>query len=143
MRRGNAEEIYLLTKKQMSGYHAELFSYVLHLELADAGANHNLTPLRLQAYQSVYMSELEPHVLLVFDRSKRRVNFFVESAKGQFRILTSCAELEGLPEVETALCDEATFVKEDEKLTRLVPRADIHQVLQQVAKSLAKLPNPS
>ena len=31
MRRGgNAEEIYLLTKKQMSGYHAELFSYALN-----------------------------------------------------------------------------------------------------------------
>ncbi len=144
MRRGgNAEEIYLLTKKQMSGYHAELFSYVLNLELADAGFNHNLTPLRLQPYQSVYMSELEPHVLLVFDRSKRRVNFLVESAKGQFRIHTSCAELDELPEVETALCGEATFVKEDEKLTRLVPRADIHQVLQQVAQGLAKLPNPS
>jgi hypothetical protein len=89
------------------------------------------------------MSELEPHVHLVFDRSKRRVNFFVESSTGQIRIHTSRAELVELLEVETALCGEATFVKEDEKLTRLVPRADIHQVLQQVAHSLAKLPNPS
>ena len=142
-RGGNAEEIYLLRKKQMSGYHAELFSYVLYLELADAGADHNLTPLRLQTYQSVYVSELEPHVLLVFDRSKRRVDFFIESAKGQFRIHTNCAELDELPEVKTALCGEAMFVKEGEKLTRLVPRADIHQVLQQVVQSLAKLPNPS
>jgi hypothetical protein len=56
MRRGgNAEEIYLLTKKQMNGYHAELFSYALYLELADAGANNDLTPLRLQPYQSVSM----------------------------------------------------------------------------------------
>jgi hypothetical protein len=144
MRRGgSAEEIYLLRKRQMSGYHAELFSYVLNLELADAGGSHDVTPLRLQPYQSVYMSELEPYVLLVFDRSKRRVNFFVESAKGQFRIHTGRAELGELPEVETALCGEATFVKEDEELTRLVTRADIHQVLQQVAQSLAKLPNPS
>jgi len=82
-------------------------------------------------------------VHLVFDRSKRRVNFFVESSTGQIRIHTSRAELVELLEVETALCGEATFVKEDEKLTRLVPRADIHQVLQQVAHSLAKLPNPS
>ena len=35
------------------------------------------------------------------------------------------------------------FVKGDEKLTRLVPRTDIHQVLQQVAQSLAKLPSPN
>jgi predicted AAA+ superfamily ATPase len=127
----------------MSGYHAELFSYALNLELADAGANHNLAPLKLQAYQQVYMTELEPRVHLVFDRSKRRVSFFVESSKGQFRIHTSRAELAELPEVETALCGEATFVTEDEKLTRLVPRADIHQVLQQVAHSLTQLPNPS
>jgi hypothetical protein len=142
MRRGaNAGAIYLLRKKQMSGYHAELFSYVLSLELADAGDNHNLTPLRLQPYQSVYMTELEPRVHLVFDRSKRRVNFFVESSKGQFRIHTSRADLVEFPEVETALCGEAAFVKEDEKVARLVPRTDIHQALQQVAQSLAKLPN--
>lgn len=127
----------------MNGYHAELFSYALNLEPADAGANHNLTPLRLQPYQQTYMTELEPYVHLVFDRSKRRVNFFVEFSKGQFRIHTSRAELGELPEVETALYGEATFVKEDERLTRLVPRADIHQALQQVAHSLAKLPNPS
>jgi hypothetical protein len=82
------------------------------------------------------MSELEPHVLLVFERSKHRVNFFVESAKGQFRIHTNCAELDELPEVETALCGETVFAKEGEKLTRLVPRANIHQVLQQLAQSL-------
>ena len=144
MRRGgNGEEIYLLRKKQMNGYHAELFSYALNVELADAGANNNLSPLRLQPYQSVSMSELEPRVLLVFERSKRRVNFFVESAKGQFRIHTSCAELDELPEVETALCGETMFAKEGEKLTRLVPRANIHQALQQLAQSLAKLPNSS
>ena len=139
-RDGSAEKIYLLKKKQMSGYHAELFNYVLYLELANAGA-HNLAPLRVQPYQSVYMSEFEPHVLLVFDRSKRHVNFSVESAKGQFRVHTSCAELVELPEVESVLCGEAKFAKEDERLTRLVPRADIHEVLQQVAQSLAKLPN--
>jgi len=138
---GNAQEIYLLTKKQMSGYHAELFSYALNLELASAGAN--LAPLRLEAYQDVYMTELEPHVLLVFERSKHRVNFCVESAKGQFRIHANCADLEQLPEVGTALCGEVAFVKEDEKVTKLVPRADIHQVLQRVAQSLGKLPNPS
>jgi hypothetical protein len=144
MRRGaNDEEIYLLRKRQMSGYHAELFSYVLNLELAEPGGNHNLTPLRLQPYQSVYLSDLEPHVHLVFDRSKHRVSFHIESSKGQFRIHTSCAELNELPEVETALCGEAMFVKEGEKLTRLVPRAGIHQVLQQVAQSLANLPNVS
>lgn len=139
-RAGNSDEIYLLTKKQMSGYHAELFSYALYWELAEARANHNLTPLRLHSYQQVYMTELEPYVLLVFDRSKRRVNLCIETSNGHFRIHTSRAELVELPEVETVLCGEAKFVTEDEKLIRLVPRTDIHQALQQMAHSLAKLP---
>lgn len=141
--RRNADEIYLLRRKQMSGYHAELFSYTLYLELADAANNYNLKPLSLQHYQSVYMTELEPYVLFGFDRPKRRVNFCVESSKGRFRIHTSRAELAEFPEVEIALCGEAGFIKGDEQLTRLAPRTDIRRVLQQVANTLAKLLQPT
>ena len=130
----------MLRKKLMSGYHAELFSYVLHLELADTDAD-NLAPLQLQDYESVYMSEVEPYVCLVFDRSNHRVNFAVESAKEQFRVHVNCAELKELPEVESTLCGELEFIKEDGTLTRLVPRADIREVLRQLAQSLAKLPS--
>ncbi len=144
MRRGEStQQIYLLKKTQMNGYHAELFSYVLHLELSDAGAIQEIKPLRLQPYQSVCMTENEPHLLLVFDRSKNRVQFLVDSANEQFRIYTSCAELTQLPEVEATLRDEATFLKEGECFMRMVPRADIHQVLRQLGSSLAKLPNSS
>jgi hypothetical protein len=137
---GQAEAIYLLKRRQMNGAHAELFSYVLSLELGNNAARQSLAPLSLQCYQSVTMTYIEPHVLLTVDRSERRLSFAVESTSGQFRIHISCAELEELPEVEVALCSEVKFVKEDGKLTRLVPRTDIHEVLQQVAQSLAKLP---
>jgi Protein of unknown function DUF262 len=144
MRRGpNADKVYLLTKKQMSGYHAELFSYALYLGLADVGANPSLAPLRLEPYQSVYMSDIEPYLLLVFDRSNHRVNFAVESAGEKFRVHTSCTELRELPEVKAALCDKAKFAKEDGKLMRLVPRAGILQALQEVSQSLTNLPNPT
>lgn len=143
MRRGwNADEMYLLRKKQMNGYHAELFSYALHLELADAGSPHDLTPLTLQRYQDVSMTEMEPYVHLVFERSNRRVNLCIESSKGQFRIYTRTSGLIEVPDVETALCGEAAFLKGDDNLVRLVPREDVHQALQQIAASLAKLPKP-
>ena len=138
-RGGDVEEIYLLTKRQMSGYHAELFSYVLNLELAGGGAIHDLTPLRLQPYQTVYMTEREPHLLLTLDRSEHRVNFLVESVNGQFRVYARCAELAQLPEVEAALYGEAAFVKEGDTLMRLVPRSNIHQALREVAQSLAEI----
>jgi len=138
IRQGWGEQMYLLRKKQMSGYHAELFSYVLYLELNAAA--HDLLPLEVQTYESVYGQESEPRVLIIFDRSSSRVNFTVESGNGQFLIQTSCAELQELPEVETALYDGASFAESGGKLKRLVPREEIHGVLQQVAQNLAKLP---
>jgi hypothetical protein len=67
------------------------------------------------------------------------LNFFIESVQGQFRIYVRVAELENLPEVEETLCSHA-FVENHEKLVRLVPRPQIYDVLEEVAKSLAHLP---
>lgn len=139
-REANSDKMYLLKKRQMNGTHAELFSYALHLELAGAGVPDKLAPLRLQSYQSVTMTELEPHVLLAFDRAGRRVNVAIESAKGQFRVYTRRDGLKELPEVEVVLCDAAEFVEEDGDWALLVPRGEIHHVLEKVAQSLATLP---
>jgi hypothetical protein len=69
------------------------------------------------------------------------VSFAIESGKGQFRVYTRLAELRELPKVETALCAEGQFSAQADKLTRLVLRQDIHQMLQDLAKILANLPN--
>jgi hypothetical protein len=132
-----SDEIYLLKKRQMNGAHAELFSFVLNLELA---AHRDLAPLALQSYQSMSMTELEPYVLLAFDRRGHRVSFAVESAKGQFRIHTSCAKLKELPEVGAVLRDKGGYSEVAGELTRLVPRESIQSVLRQLAESLANLP---
>lgn len=137
----NEDKIYLLKKRQMNGTHAELFSYVLYLELANAGANLNLKPLSLLPYQSVYMTEQEPYVLLTFNRSGHRLSFGVESTKGLFCVYTSCAELNRFPEVEDALRGQVGFTEVAGRLTRLVLRSDIHPALQKLAQSLANLPN--
>ena len=137
----NSDEIYLLHKTQMNGAHAELYSYVLYLELDKGWAQHSLGPLRLESYQSVSMIEIEPHVVLVFERSGHPVSFAVESEKGQFRVYTRLAELLELPEVETALCAQGQFSAHADELTRLVPRQEIHQMLQDLAEILANLPN--
>lgn len=139
IRRNSGEEIYLLRKRQMSGYHAELFSYVLHLELV-AGLASQLSPLESNGYQSVYMTAAKPHVRLAFDHPVNRMRFTVESEGGQFRIRARFTESTRPLEVEVAFCDEAGFTKADAGLTRLVLREDIHAALQQVAKSLASLP---
>jgi hypothetical protein len=138
---GDSDEIYLLQKRQMNGAHVELYSYFLYLELDKSDIRHNLAPLILQSYRSVSMTEVEPHVLLAFDRSGHRVSFAVESREGQFRVYTRRAELEKLPEVETALCAQGQFSAQADELVRLVPRRDIQQMLEDLAKILANLPN--
>jgi len=141
IRREAGEEIYLLSKQQMSGYHAELFSYVLNSELTAAGP-HALAPLHVQPYESVYGSGTEPHVLLVFTRVEHLVRFLIYSENGQFRLYVNCDDVTALPEVEAALTSEAKLVQEGGWLTRSVPRADIHEVLRRIAQSLAELPQP-
>ena len=74
----DSDEIYLLNKTQMNGAHAELYSYALYLEIKKGGTQRNLAPLSLQSYQSVSMTEIEPHMLLAFESSGRRVSFAVE-----------------------------------------------------------------
>lgn len=137
----DSDEIYLLKKRQMNGTHAELFSYVLNLELTNNGANQTLAPLELQSYQTVSMTDLEPHVLLTLDRSGHRVDFSVFSAKAEFCITTGRAALKDFPEVESALRSQQQFTEENGDLRRMVPRADIHAVLKQMARCMASLPN--
>jgi hypothetical protein len=136
-----ADEIYLLKKTQMNGAHAELYSYLLYLELNERDTQHNLAPLSLSPYQPVTMTEAQPHVLLAFDRSGHRVNFAVESQNGQFRVYTRLAELENLPEVEAALCAQGQFSAYADQLARLVTRRDIHQILRELAEILGNLPH--
>lgn len=136
--REGSDTVYLLSKQQMSGYHAELFSYVLSLQLA-ARDTREILPLRYYRYESVYGRDLEPHVLLELSSTICLAYFTIKSANGQFQIGASSSELAALPEVEVTLLSEGKFTKESGRLTRMVPRADIHEVLRQIAQSLAKL----
>ena len=133
----NVEEIYLLKKRQMNGSHAELFSYVLHLELA-AGGN-KLNPLKLVSYQTVAMTDSEPHIRLMFNYSGRPVFFAVESTNGRFQIGTERAALNESPDVEAVLRNSSNFVERYDLLVRVAARNEIHQVLEQLAEALSKL----
>lgn len=138
LQRFGNDRVYLLSKRQMSGYHAELFSYALYWELA-AGPQHELKPLRLVRYVDVYGRWSEPYVSLIFERRGQYVYFAVQSADGQFRINVDADELRQLPEVGDCLREELEFTQGNGQLTRCVPRSEVRVALQQVAQRLAKL----
>jgi hypothetical protein len=135
------DEIYLLQKMRMHGTHAELHSYSLYLELDNSDTRRNLKPLILKPYGSVANTEVEPYVLLIFDRLGHQVNFYVESRKGQFLVYVRLNELEPFPELITALSDPGHFASEANELVRSVPRQDIQAILLDLAKTLANPPN--
>jgi hypothetical protein len=137
-----ADEIYLLSKQQMNGFHAELFSYALFQELESDAERKRLEPLILRPYESVNMTEFEPHIPLRFDYNDSRVDFVLFSAGKGFRIHVAKAQLAELPEVDALLRNECGFSDDGDNLAKSSSRAEIHKVLRQLATALAGLPAP-
>jgi hypothetical protein len=128
-----AKEIYLLKRRQMNGAHAELFTFVLQLELDTQ--SQRLVPLQLAPYQSVTMTDTEPHVALAMGS----VDFFIISANDQFRIAVSRAQLAAIPGAEAVLMNNLGFSQDDTMLNRFVPREKAGDFLFQLAARLAEV----
>lgn len=130
-------QIYLLRKRQMNGSHAELFSYVLHQQLKVA--YEKLAPLKIEEYVSVRMTEVDPHVLLTFDHPNGPVSFAVENFNAGFRIYVDRGQLDKLPQVAAMLKHIVGFTEGEQVLERSCSREEIHDILRQLAASLASL----
>lgn len=130
-----AKEIYLLKRKQMNGAHAELFTFVLHLELDTESLRKQLAPLRLAPYQFVTMTDTEPHVAL----SIGNASFAVVSSNDKFRIAVARSGLAATPAAEKMLVDDLGFSPSDTFLTRFVPREEAHEFLFKLAGKLAEV----
>ncbi len=133
-----SEEIYLLNKTQMNGNHAELFSYGLYLDLGKLGVDHELSALASRYYESVSTTDAEPRLVFRPECAGQRLKIAVESSNGQFLVCVSRSELASLPELATALRDDVGLDEQFGTLSRRVLRADIHEVLRQVASTLQK-----
>lgn len=131
-----SKTIYLLKKKQMNGNHAELFSYGLYAELNKGGGDRELDALRPWYYDSVAVGDIEPSLIFMPKVSGQTMKFVVQSSNGQFLAYMSRSELAKLPELEAALRGDGGFVEEFGVLRRRVSRADIQDVLRQVASAL-------
>lgn len=139
-REAGSDEVYLMSKREMNGYHAELFSYALHLELMTDASRKNLKPLTLEPYESVYLSYAEPSVRLLLMRSAHRIAFDIMSVGGLFRIQVNRDSFANHPEVEACLRSQAGFAELDEVLIQESLREEIHEKLHQLTLSLATLP---
>lgn len=139
----DSDEIYLLRKQQMNGFHAELFSYALFQELDSDVGRKSLEPLLLRPYEPVNMTEFEPYIPLWFDYSKSRVSFVLFSNNDGFRIHVAKPQLAKFSEVDGALRNECGFLDDGNNLAKSSSRAEIHTVLRRLAKALAGLSAPA
>jgi hypothetical protein len=72
----SCDQVYLLSKTQMNGMHAELFSYALYNKLkADMT---KFEPLYLTYYQDVSGAELEPHFYISCNKNEVSLRFSIE-----------------------------------------------------------------
>ncbi len=137
-KKDGVQEIYLLRKKQMNGWHAELFSFVLHLDLNTPAARAAIAPLKLQDYQFVKMTEDEPRVILISEHPTVPIGVVIESKQGQFHIALPLNRIQQFTDGEAALT-ALGFTKVLTFMARLVPRSKLQDLLQQLAGKLPTL----
>lgn len=140
IRREHDNNVYLLKRQQMNGYHAELFSYGLFLELGNLIAG--LAPLALLDYVEETTGDAQPHVVLEFVHGDHHVRFVVEWASDRFRVKTRWVDANRLPQVVQKLQRHPlNFNTHGEWLTRLARHQEIHQRLKQLAQALGAFLN--
>lgn len=126
-----SDELYLLRRKQMNGAHAELFSFILHLELS--AQSDELRPLQIGRYQSVSGTWEEPYFNVMLTDREHSAAFRIESANGKFRISVNGAQAERHEGLEYALVNGLRFEVHDGALVCSVPRKQMRQQIRQLA----------
>lgn len=122
------DRIYLLSKTQMNGMHAELFSYALYIKLK-ANIN-NLSPLELMPYSDVSDTETEPRFYIYFSKNEVQLRFSVGFEAGCFVVSPANDDVNAVNTlVEMGLVES----KETKQITVL--REDIEEWIREFAAS--------
>lgn len=98
-------DMYLLRRSQLNGYHAELFTYCLYIELRDIFTN--LRPW----YREVTDTYSEPHLRLSGNFRGKDVTVSVLSASGGYQIQIEKADTPEIVSLESRLTDIGYSVK--------------------------------
>ncbi|MEN6623416.1 MAG: DUF262 domain-containing protein [Smithella sp.] len=128
IRKESQNTIYLLRRTQLNGFHADLFTYCLYIEIKD-----NLTILQ-PSYWDVPDKYTEPCLNLIGNLKGKHATFSVFSDNEGYRIqiATDCSEIVGL---ENALEGMVYSVK-DEVYQNLLSRSDIKSHLKVLDETL-------
>lgn len=137
--RWDGDRIYLLKKSRMSGMHAELFSYHLHLQLQAEKLQKKILPLRQDEYQAASGSEYEPCLFLALTFQGISLYPLIYSISDNFRIQFSLKDLKPVPDLKEILVAALKFDTQEEHITLDVSREHIFITLQKISNSIKAL----
>jgi hypothetical protein len=138
IRRNSETEIYLLSKTQMNGLHAELFSFCLyHNSLAKMANEGKLSPFASIKYESVVGTGVEPGIRLFFTNQNREAYFDIELKSGEYLFYVGNQYLEKLPELVVPLKNLAGFSEQNGLLSKRVAAENVEAALLGLAQTLA------
>jgi hypothetical protein len=127
--------IYLLSKTQMNGSHAELFTYCLYHNSLLKLDKKLLGPLDLLEYYSAIGTDQEPGVRFRFRRVEHEAYFDVENHGGQYKLFAHQKWLEKWPELLSQLTGLG-FADEGGTATKWISTTDIESEIQKLAQHL-------
>ena len=128
-------QVYLLATTKRSGTHAELFSYILAHQLAEADARQSFAPLSIGSYQESNRRDDPPYLPLHFRWHSADQEIDLYGQDGNFDLWIQLP----LPPDLRAILTQAAFTvstQYSDWLVRTVVRDDIEPTLRQLAALL-------
>jgi hypothetical protein len=130
--------IHLLKKKQLNGFHAELFTFVLHKAFSEPGVKAKLMPLTVRPYHFVTDNQELAYFRVVWERKdESTVAFKIVTVGDSFMVQVSKHEVGNCPNIEMELVQQAGYSMEGERLIKVVSRDSIQSHMLEISKILA------
>lgn len=135
IRRADNGVIYLLSKLQMNGCHAELFTYCLYEEILkpakDEGRLKSLAPL----YVDSYTADDEPFIYLKASYQGQPLSFYLMFQANQYQIRLTTPE--ELSDALSAFIQELEFTQVSDWFMKHCPMADIENEIFELDQRLS------
>ena len=143
IRRVNSDDVFLLSKTQMNGYYAELFTYCFYIDkLLVLKADGSLKPLKSLRYEGAIGVDYRPLILLIFHYNDKSLVFEIEFREGLFYIEISINKVAPFPLIESLLLEKLGFSKEKLYCSQFSTPDLIEDSVLKLVEQLASIPSP-
>ena len=140
--RFHSDDVYLLTRSVLGGYHAELFTFCLyHNKFLEMAKQNQFEPLVLQEYYSVYGTDEKPGIIFHFEVKSCEFRIKVERFEGNYVILINRTSLESeqVSSLMNEFCETLVFEKNETKLKKVVEGENLAQNLLNISETTSQV----